>query len=317
MKNKRFIINAILLLMISFAASSVFAQTNGVLVAGDPPLTTSDFEAFVKFYERGLDIKFSVEDRDEFQSRLTAMWRKNQKSKGKQLNDFLAMVVRMNDGISDEKIKANQQEFIDGLLADLKDMSGNGWSTFVVSVYEKQHGEDDSTNAAQTSEETTERTETNSKSDSNETNSQPNFEPVSGAIKMSDLVGKWSKGTVASYGYRNTVTNDYRSGYGAANQHDIYAGGAFDYTNYAQISGYGCTTELYTSMKGKASVSGSQVTFSYGSGTVRIEDSCKKSSVTKPAQIKSATYRIERDGSHLRLCEVGAESPSCLYKEEK
>jgi hypothetical protein len=157
----------------------------------------------------------------------------------------------------------------------------------------------------------TESTQTRTSSD------EPNFQPVTGAIKMSDLVGKWNKGTVSSYGYRNTVTNDYTSGYGSANMHEIRAGGTFDYSNYAQISLYGCTTELFTSMKGRAAVSGSQVTFSYTSGNVKGKDSCRSQGFDKPAQIKSAIYRLERDGNHLRLCEVGRESPSCLYKEEK
>ena len=133
---------------------------------------------------------------------------------------------------------------------------------------------------------------------------------------MSDLVGKWNKGTAASYGYRNTVTNDYKSGYGSANLHEIRAGGNFDYSNYAQISLYGCTTELSTSMKGRAAISGSQVTFSYLSGTVKGKDSCKTTGFEKNAEIKNTTYRLERDGSHLRLCEIGSDIANCLYKEE-
>ena len=131
---------------------------------------------------------------------------------------------------------------------------------------------------------------------------------------MSELIGKWIKGTTATYGYRNTVTNDYRSAYGAANQHDIYANGNFDYTNYAQVSGYGCKSELYTSMKGRASISGSVITFNYVSGSVKIEDSCNKSVVTRAAQINAAAYQIERAKEGLRICEVGKENPSCLYK---
>jgi hypothetical protein len=148
-------------------------------------------------------------------------------------------------------------------------------------------------------------------------NAAPVSQPIQGALKLSDLAGTWGKATTATYGYRNTITNDYRSAYGAANQHDVYPNGTFDYTNYAQVSGYGCKTELYTSMKGRVSVSGSQVTFSYTSGTVRVEDSCKKSVVTRPAQISPTSYRAERVGSKLRLCEVGKENPTCLDKAEK
>jgi hypothetical protein len=157
----------------------------------------------------------------------------------------------------------------------------------------------------------TESTQTRTSSD------EPNFQPVTGAIKMSDLVGKWNKGTVSSYGYRNTVTNDYTSGYGSANMHEIRAGGTFDYSNYAQISLYGCTTELFTSMKGRLSISSSEVTFTYVSGTVKGKDSCKSEGFSKPAQINKTTYRLERGKGGLRMCEVGKENPHCLYKAEE
>lgn len=314
MKNCRFITKTFLLVAISISFTAfVFGQNSEILVDGNPPFTQSNFDEIVKYYERGLAIRFSGEERDELQSRITTMWRKNQKSKGREMADFMKSVRRMNT-IDGEKIKAHQHEFVDALLADLKNMSRNGWSDFVVNVYENAQNNESASNN-ELNEESSSQTETTSKNETTK-HDEPNFQPISGTVKMSDLIGKWVKGTAATYGYRNTVTNDYRSGYGAANQHDIYAGGNFDYTNYAQVSGYGCTTELYTSMKGRAVISGSQITFNYASGTVRIEDSCKKSSVTKPAQIKNTTYQIERDGSHLRMCEIGAENPTCLYKEE-
>jgi hypothetical protein len=48
-----------------------------------------------------------------------------------------------------------------------------------------------------------------------------------------------------------------------------------------------------------------------------FEDRCKKSVVTEPAQIKTTTYRLKRAGDHLRMCEIGAENPTCLYKTEE
>ncbi|HLM61026.1 MAG TPA: hypothetical protein VK308_09495 [Pyrinomonadaceae bacterium] len=319
MRNRQFIINAILMITISiFSAATVFAQSNEVLVAGDPAFAQSDFEEIVKYYERGLDIKFSDDERNEFQMKITAMWRKNQKSNPKNLVGFMKNVEKFNT-IADEKIKAHQQEFTDALLADLKTMSRNGWSPFVVSIYENARRNDSITAERESHDETPNRNETQAGTKKNETRTssdQPNFQPITGAIRMSDLVGKWNKGTVASYGYRNTVTNDYTSGYGSANMHEVRANGSFDYSNFAQISLYGCTTELFTSMKGRAAISGSQVTFSYLSGNVKGKDSCRSEGFNRPAQISNATYRLERDGSHLRLCEVGKETPSCLYKEE-
>lgn len=318
MRKTRFFINALLLITISIAfAATVFTQSNEVLVVGNPPFTQNDFEGIVKYYERGLDIKFSDDERSELQSKISEMWRKNQKSNAKNLIGFMKNVEKFNT-IDGEKIKEHQQEFADALLTDLKAMSRNGWSPFVMSIYENARGSS-STAARQSNAETPIQSETQAKAETTETQAnrdKPNFQPVTGAIKMSDLVGKWNKGTVASYGYRNTVTNDYKSGYGSANMHEVRANGSFDYSNFAQISLYGCTTELFTSMKGRAAISGSQVTFSYLSGNVKGKDSCKSTGFDKPAQISNAAYRLERDGSHLRLCEVGKETPSCLYKEE-
>ncbi|MDQ4121050.1 MAG: hypothetical protein M3209_06355 [Acidobacteriota bacterium] len=310
MKNRRLIINALFLITISFAMT-VFAQNNGeILVAGDPPFTQSDFVHIVKYYERGLDIKFSDGERDELQSKISAMWRKNQESNPKNLTGFMELVRKMNTRVADEKIKANQQEFAEVLLADLKTMSRNGWSDIVIGVYENSHRNNSAT-TAKSNDDSSRQTETTVN------RNELDFQPLAGAIKMSDLTGKWVKGTVASYGYRNTVTSDYRSGYGSANQHDIYAGGNFDYSNYAQISGYGCTTELFTSMKGRVSVSGSEVTFTYVSGTVKGKDSCKSQGFTRPAQINKTTYRLERGKDGLRMCEVGKENPYCLYKAKE
>jgi hypothetical protein len=315
MKNTRFIINALLLITISISfAATVFGQGDEALVAGNPPFMQSDFENVVKYYERGLDIKFSDDERSEFQSKITATWRNNQKSNAKNLIGFIQLVRRMNT-ISDDKIKANQHEFAEALLTDLKTMSRNGWSPFVLNVYENASRNSEA--IAKSKYETPTKTSVKTERNETQASDKPNFQPIEGAIKMSDLIGKWNKGTVASYGYRNTVTNDYTSGYGSANMHEINSNGIFDYSNYAQISLYGCTTELFTSMKGRASISGSQVTFSYLSGNVKGKDSCKTTGFDKPAQIRQTTYRLERDGSHLRLCEVGATIVSCLYKEEK
>jgi hypothetical protein len=325
MRNTRFIINAILLITISISfAATVLAQSGEIIVGGEPPFTQSDFDGIVKYYERGLDIKFSDDERSDLQGKITEMWRKNQKSNSKNLVGFMQMVHRMNT-IDGAKIKANQQEFASALLTDLKSMSRNGWSPLVISIYVNAH-HNDSAVAGRSNEDTSPQNETSSlnhrqaKTETTETGAdseKPNFQLVDAAIKLSDLVGKWNKGTVASYGYRNTKTNDYTSGYGSANMHEIRSNGNFDYSNYAQISLYGCTTELSTSMKGRAAISGSQVTFSYLSGNVKGKDSCKSEGFDKPAYVNSTTYQLERDGNHLRLCEVGAKVQNCLYKEEK
>jgi hypothetical protein len=282
-----------------------------VLVDGNPPLTQSDFDSIAEYYERGLGIQFSDEQRDELQDIVARQWKKGQRSNPKYLSDWLVTISKIN-GIGGEKRERIKGEIRDVVLGDLRDSRGAELSRFVLGVYENSSAE------RADMDEPTAEAPSDQRSDDRETqNAEPVSQPIQGALKLSDLAGTWGKATSATYGYRNTITNDYRSAYGAANQHDVYPNGTFDYTNYAQVSGYGCKTELYTSMKGRVSVNGSQVTFSYISGTVRVEDSCKKSVVTRPAQISPTTYKAERFGGKLRLCEVGKENPTCLDKAEK
>lgn len=313
MKNRRIIINALLLITISISfAAAAFAQADGeTLVTGNPPLTRNDADEIAKYYERNLEMDFTAAERQEFQTILVNQWRRAQKSGGKNLVAFLKTVTTIN-GWDEAKRERLKSEIREAVLGDLRSSAGSELSRFVLKVYENP--ETDNSSAAQNTEnqsESTAQTETNAET-RNET--KENFRPVEGAIRIADLVGKWSKGSVASYGYRDSVSNDYKSGYGAANQHDIYANGNFDYTNYAQVSLYNCTTELSTSMRGRIAVSGAQVTFTYGSGTVKGKDSCKTEGFTKPAQIRTTTYRVERDKDQIRLCEVGAQNPYCLYK---
>ena len=297
------LILAALILSAVFFSTSAFAQQS-VLVDGNPPLTQTDLDSIAEYYERGLDIQFTGEQRVELQDIVVRQWKKGQRINPKYLSDWLVTIRKIN-GIGGEKREKIKGEIHDVVLSDLRDSRGSELSKFVLDVYENREQQSES-------------------SAPSEPGPARMIDPAvakpgafNGTLKLSDLSGTWGKATTATYGYRNTITNDYRSGYGAANQHDVYPSGTFDYTNYAQISGYGCTTELYTSMKGRVTVSGSQVTFTYTSGTVRVEDSCKKSSLTRPAHIDATVYRAERVEGKLRLCEIGKENPTCLDKAER
>ncbi|MDQ3797908.1 MAG: hypothetical protein M3384_00510 [Acidobacteriota bacterium] len=318
MKNRRFIFKALLLITISisFAAANVYAQSGEILVAGNPPLTRNDADEIIRYYGRALGIEFSAAQRDELQTIIVNQWRRAQKSGGESLSGFLKTVTTINawDEAKREKLKNEMREAV---LGDLRSTPNSEVSRYILNIYENAGGEN--TSVAQSDEnrkETSEESETKPESE-DRSETKDNFRPIEGTIRIAELVGKWSKGSVSSYGYRSTTGSDYKSGYGAANQHDIYANGSFDYTNYAQVSVYDCTTELFTSMKGRVTVSGSQVTFTYVSGTVKGKDSCKTDGFIKPAQIRATTYRVERDKNQIRLCEVGTEQPTCLYKAQE
>ena len=202
-----------------------------------------------------------------------------------------------------------QGELETAVLSDLRSSRSNEFNRLILDIYAARGREEFGTDVENSS-----NAQSSTPADAPGDASSESFTPVTG-VGLSSLAGKWAKGSVSSYGYRNSVTNDYRSAYGAANQHEIRPNGTFDYSNFASVSGYGCTTELFTSMKGRVSVSGSRVTFTYLSGTVRGKESCKSTGFTRPAEIKPETYELQRSNGNLRLCEIGTETAYCLYKE--
>ena len=304
---KRILVSLNILAVLCFAAAAAFGQNSRILAAGDPPLTRANADAILLYYGRALMLDLSDEQRSELEQRLIENWKKARGSERQSLTKFIKTVETINAWDHD-KLERHQGELEEAVLADLRSSRGNEFNQMILDIYaergREEFGSDADDNAAGS---------TNPEPATGGT-SEENFTPASG-VGLSSLAGKWVKGSVSSYGYRNSVTNDYRSAHGAANEHEIRPNGSFDYSNFATISGYGCTTELFTSMKGRVSVSGSRVTFTYVSGTVRGKDSCKSTGFTKPAQIKPSTYELQRANGKLRMCEIGTENPTCLYKE--
>lgn len=293
----RFLLLAIFLLA---AASASVAQSGEVLVGGQPPLTRGDVESIITYYERALMLDFSAGQLAELEEKLVNRWARVQRTDPRSLSQFLKTVRTINSWDHD-KLERLRGELSEAVLADLKSGSANDFNRLVLDI-DHERGREEFGSEAEVKAEADKRQE-----------ESPSVET---SVKLSDLVGTWHKASVSSHGYRNTVTNDYRSAHGSANMHEIRANGAFDYTNFAQISSYGCTTELNTSMKGRVSVSGSKVTFTYVSGTVKGKDSCKSTGFTRPAQIKTTVYRAERKDGKLMLCETGTELTYCLVRED-
>lgn len=296
--------------LVCFAAAAAFGQNSRVLAEGDPPLTRANADAILLYYGRALMLDFSDEQRSELERRLAENWKKARGPERRNLAKFIKTVETINAWDFD-KLERLQGELEAAVLADLRNSRGNDFNQMVLNIYaergREEFGDDPDDNTPTISQ--------NPESSADGKDAE-NFTPASG-VGLSSLAGKWVKGSVSSYGYRNTVTNDYRSAHGAANEHEIRANGTFDYSNFASISSYGCTTELFTSMKGRVGVSGSRVTFTYVSGTVRGKDSCKSTGFTRAAQIKPVTYELQRSNGKLRMCETGTETPTCLYKVDE
>lgn len=304
------------LMLLSPASTPASLARSGA--QGGPAAARANVDRVIELYEWALAVTFTPAERETFRAYFADARERNDASAAKLLR--MAEKVLALDAA---KLREIQPEFRDAFLADFNSAPDSATNRFLLGVYRRGRGDDAEAPSA-----AVERAAQSRDADANagaegerkserESGGDEEFRPAEGAVRMSELVGVWEKAGVSSYGYRDTLTNDYRSGHGSAQMHEIRADGGFDYSNYATVSLYNCTTELFTSMKGRVTLSGARVTFKYVSGTVRGKDSCKATGFNKPAQISGRTYVLERAGDRVRLCEVGAEVPTCLSKTKR
>jgi hypothetical protein len=283
-------------------------------------LSDDELEMVVRLYEWALSVSFTTGERATFRRYFVSSWERNERGAATLLR--LAKKVSTMD---EAERKAAQPDFRKAFLADINSAPESPVNSFLLGVYRRTLGDDPTAQSgggaeAQDSEAGTaaEGAEPAARGGGQPAESvgetRESFRPATSPVRLSELIGRWEKGRVSAYCYRDVATNYYRSGYGSAQQHEVRADGGFDYSNYATVSLYNCKTELFTAMKGRVTVSGNQVTFTYLSGTVKGKDSCKATGFDKPAQMQARTFVVEREGERIRLCEMGAETPTCLYK---
>lgn len=146
--------------------------------------------------------------------------------------------------------------------------------------------------ASQNNSENETRTETEFKSET--AGNTPKTE-IKSAGSLNSLVGKWERKTSGMSSYKNGV---YQGSSGNYESYAIYPDGRVEYTSLIAVQNYGCHLEAFGQSKGRAAVSGSQLTMNLNAGTVRRDDSCSPSkNYTNPTKATNFSYdwRVEKD----------------------
>lgn len=118
---------------------------------------------------------------------------------------------------------------------------------------------------------------------------------VKNSGSLNSLVGKWERKTSGMSTYSNGV---YQGSSGNYESYTIYADGRVEYTSLIAVQNYGCRLEAFSQNKGRAAVSGSQLTMNLNAGTIRRDDSCSPSkNYTNPTKATNFSYewKIETD----------------------
>lgn len=270
-------------------AFSLAAAQTGVLADGNPPLTVSMINRLVGLFEWSLEIEFSARDRADFQKTIVGYWKEPDAKSIESLRDTLAFEQKLQTW-SDAQKREAQPQIKEKLIENFEQNPSDPMSSLLLAIYRRGQAGD---------------------SAGADTNSDE------GGADLSRLAGKWQ----VLHG-NSIVGVDVNSGrIGDGNQmiaeFDIRPDGRVIYSFILQQSNYGCTTRIKTSKTGRASVSGSRVTFSYEGGTTTSEDACnRRYNYTKklPAEKETFDFNVERKDGKMNFCFANAKLKDCAVK---
>lgn len=282
------------------------AQTDKILVAGNPPLKQSHVDHLRDFFEWLFEKEFSAAQRTEFQSLIAEKWRSEEKAPAGILD-----LLKTHDGIqalNDADREEIRRQLLPKMLDSFRNSEGTELNRFLSGVYENR------------AENPSVRNDADGENAKNGSDSADGKSPSDdrGSASFGDLVGTWRTGSVSTIRYKDLMTGNLSDVSGNMSEYEISPNGSIQYTGFLSTTIYACTTKLFFIKTGKISVSGSTVTFDYRTGERNYQNSCNASlSGIKPIPpaTKTARFTLERDENGISLCTLEDDGvKSCLRK---
>jgi hypothetical protein len=270
-------------------SSTVRAQT-GVLADGNPPLTASMMNRLVNLFQWSLEVEFSAGDRADLQKTVVGYWNNDDSKSIQSIRDALAFEQTLQTW-SDARKRETRPQIKEKLIENFEQNPSDAMSNLLMAVYRRGQ--------------TTDSAIANSNSDEE-----------SGA-DLPQLAGKWQ--VLHGNSIVGVDINSGRIGDGNAMiaEFDIKPDGRVIYSFVLQQSNYGCTTRIKTSKTGRASISGSRITFNYEGGTTVSEDGCNRQfNYTKklPAEKETFDFGLERKNGKMNFCFANSKIKDCAVK---
>lgn len=289
---KLFTIILFAVILAGASVTSISAQSDEVIIEGNPSLTQSELDKSVRFLEKLLGAN-SVE------SATIRYFAGHDAEKGKSgviqsLKEFAALESKVRNA-NEAQIK----EVRESLVAKMREASDSEVFSYLVEIYD------------QAADKTSETSSANYQS-------EPEGEVLKNGGTISDLVGKWEKKSSGMSSYSGGV---YQGSSGDYESYEFFADGRVNYTTLIAVQNYGCRLEAFAQSKGRAAANGTNLNLKLAAGTIRRDDSCSPSkNYTKPtdATNDSYTWRIEKDKyGIIQLALTGADGKTFYYRRAK
>lgn len=280
--------NSLLCAVVLFSGLAMAHAQTKTLADGNPPLTGSMINRFVNLMQWSLDAQFTAQDHAAVQKQIIDYWQTSDEENIKGVLDMLAFEEKLANASEAQK-RELQPQVKQKLLEAMEGKRAEALNALLLGVYERQQ------NANVDAEDST----------------------IDGGAALAELVGKWR--VLHGNSIVSVNINSGRIGDGNAMiaEYDIQPNGRVIYSFVLQQSNYGCTTRIKTSKTGRATVSGSRVTFNFDGGTTISEDGCNaRYNYTKKLAPEKETLEFklgQKDGQQ-QFCFDNGKFKDCAIK---
>lgn len=285
----------------AFAAAQNEALDKVVAETGEYRLKQSDIDRLTEVFEWILASKFTDAQRKRYQALIIADAQTNRKSA-----ENIVSMIRSYDKIQAAE-PAKREEFRRQVAPEIiaaMEKENSEISNLLLEVYRGGRGSGTTANR-------------NSTGDATDDLPPPGG---SSAGKPADLAGTWSTSAAQGERYKSLRTGELSDAGGSIIEYVISPNGQIEYTGYMSNTIYACTTKLFVTKKGRVSVSGSNITFEYGSGERDFTSSCNSSLngvKAIPPTRKTYPFTLERDKNGIKLCTVEDGNQFCIRKVQE
>ena len=141
--------------------------------------------------------------------------------------------------------------------------------------------------------------------------------PVKTGGNSQGLTGKWAYANTGSM-YRNPVSGVTVAGNASRHTYEFFADGTVEYVGIMQTTSLvGCKMEVFSTKKGRFSISGGTMTIAFEPASFSRDDSCDKAGnykKTLPAETETYNWNVKNENGRILLCMEGKNGESCFDK---
>lgn len=259
---------------------SAQADVDKVLVtAGNSSLRQSDIDEVIKFFEWAFEVKFTSEQRREYQLIKLEDFRKDPTEIRKSIDNMLSNYQQVRAKNEEEQSRI-RQAFTKDFVGQLRNLGDDAEAKLLLSVYDGAHaGETASNNADDSS---------------------------ASVGDISSIVGKWVWTHTGTSTY--STSNTYMGSNGSRFTYQFLPNGTVEFTGIMNVMNGGCNQQIFKSRKGKFRLSSSTMTINWSPATFTRDFSCDRANnYTKTLPAENETYQVKfkTDLGQKQLCLTG------------